>query len=166
MLTRDFPDDAQLGMSLSHVSDVLPMTFSIWLFQPGVEFEEPEEGLIGPLSLAFGLPLPSTARKLSGPLPPQHKHQLQHRGTNTPNHDGDIKRREVAPLLAIANDVDCIDRLAAAAHAALTSEPVRTHFEKFGIRPMMQQKAEMIPFIEKEISRWGDVIARAKLEKQ
>ena len=118
------------------------------------------------MSLAFGLPLPSTARKLSGPLPPQHKHQLQHRGTNTPNHDGDIKRREVAPLLAIANDVDCIDRLAAAAHAALTSEPVRTHFEKFGIRPMMQQKAEMIPFIEKEISRWGDVIARAKLEKQ
>jgi hypothetical protein len=32
---------------------------------------------------------------------------------------------------------------------------VRTHFEKFGTR-----------LIEKEISRWGDVIARAKLEKQ
>ncbi len=59
-----------------------------------------------------------------------------------------------------------VDRLAAAAHAALTSERVRTHFEKFGSRPMMQQKAEMIPFIEAEIARWGDVIARAKLEKQ
>lgn len=59
-----------------------------------------------------------------------------------------------------------VDRLAAAAHAALTSERVRTHFEKFGTRPMMQQKAEMIPFIEAEIARWGDVIARAKLEKQ
>lgn len=59
-----------------------------------------------------------------------------------------------------------VDRLATAAHAALTSERVRTHFEKFGTRPMMQQKAEMIPFIEAEITRWGDVIARAKLEKQ
>ncbi len=59
-----------------------------------------------------------------------------------------------------------VDRLAAAAHAALTSERVRTHFEKFGTRPMMQQKAEMIPFIEAEIARWSDVIARAKLEKQ
>lgn len=59
-----------------------------------------------------------------------------------------------------------VDRLAAAAHAALTSERVRTHFERFGTRPMMQQKAEMIPFIEKEITRWGDVIARAGLEKQ
>ena len=59
-----------------------------------------------------------------------------------------------------------VERLAAAAHAALTSERVRTHFEKFGTRPMMQQKAEMIPFIEAEIARWGDVIARAKLEKQ
>ena len=29
---------------------------------------------------------------------------------------------------------------------------------------MMQQKAEMIPFIESEIKRWGDVIERAKLE--
>lgn len=47
-----------------------------------------------------------------------------------------------------------VDRLAAAAHAALTSERVRT------------QKAEMIPFIEQEIKRWGDVIERAKLEKQ
>jgi tripartite-type tricarboxylate transporter receptor subunit TctC len=59
-----------------------------------------------------------------------------------------------------------VDRLAAAAHAALTSERVRTHFEKFGTRPMLQQKAEMIPFIEQEIKRWGDVIERAKLEKQ
>jgi tripartite-type tricarboxylate transporter receptor subunit TctC len=59
-----------------------------------------------------------------------------------------------------------VDRLAAAAHAALTSERVRTHFEKFGTRPMMQQKAEMIPLIEAEIVRWGDVITRAKLEKQ
>ena len=59
-----------------------------------------------------------------------------------------------------------VDRLAAAAHAALTSERVQTHFEKFGTRPMMQQKAEMIPFIEAEITRWGDVITRAKLEKQ
>ena len=48
-----------------------------------------------------------------------------------------------------------VDRLAAAAHAALTSERVRTHFEKFGTRPMTQQKAEMIPFIEKEIVRWA-----------
>ena len=59
-----------------------------------------------------------------------------------------------------------VDRLAAAAHAALTSERVRTHFERVGTRPMMQQKAEMIPFIESEIKRWGDVIERAKLEKQ
>jgi tripartite-type tricarboxylate transporter receptor subunit TctC len=59
-----------------------------------------------------------------------------------------------------------VDRLAAAAHAALTSERVRIHFEKFGTRPMLQQKAEMIPFIESEIKRWGDVIERAKLEKQ
>jgi len=59
-----------------------------------------------------------------------------------------------------------VDRLAAAAHTALTSERVRTHFEKVGTRPMTQQKAEMIPFIESEIRRWGDVIERAKLEKQ
>ena len=59
-----------------------------------------------------------------------------------------------------------VDRLAAAAHAALSSERVRTHFEKVGTRPMMLQKAEMIPFIEKEIKRWGDVIERARLEKQ
>ena len=59
-----------------------------------------------------------------------------------------------------------VDRLAAAAHAALASERVRTHFEKVGTRPMMLQKAEMIPFIEAEIKRWGDVIERAKLEKQ
>jgi tripartite-type tricarboxylate transporter receptor subunit TctC len=59
-----------------------------------------------------------------------------------------------------------VDRLAAAAHAALTSERVRTHFERVGTRPMLQQKAEMIPFIEAEIKRWGDVIERAKLEKQ
>ena len=59
-----------------------------------------------------------------------------------------------------------VDRLAAAAHAALTSERVRTHFERVGTRPMLLQKAEMIPFIEAEIKRWGDVIERAKLEKQ
>ncbi|MBA2397358.1 MAG: tripartite tricarboxylate transporter substrate binding protein [Bradyrhizobium sp.] len=59
-----------------------------------------------------------------------------------------------------------VDRLAAAAHAALTSERVRTHFERVGTRPMLLQKAEMIPFIEQEIKRWGDVIERAKLEKQ
>jgi tripartite-type tricarboxylate transporter receptor subunit TctC len=59
-----------------------------------------------------------------------------------------------------------VDRLAAAVHTAVTSERVRSHFEKFGTRPMMQQKAEMIPFIEAEIVRWGDVITRAKLEKQ
>ena len=59
-----------------------------------------------------------------------------------------------------------VDRLAAAAHAALTSERVRTHFEKIGTRAMTLQKAEMIPFIEKEIVRWRDVIERAGLEKQ
>ena len=59
-----------------------------------------------------------------------------------------------------------VDRLAAAAHAAMTSERVRTHFEKFGTRAMTQQKGEVTPFIEKEIRRWGDVIARAGLEKQ
>ncbi len=59
-----------------------------------------------------------------------------------------------------------VDKLAAAVHTAVTSERVRTHFEKFGTRPMMQQKAEMIPFTEAEIVRWGDVITRAKLEKQ
>jgi tripartite-type tricarboxylate transporter receptor subunit TctC len=59
-----------------------------------------------------------------------------------------------------------VDRLAAAAHAALTSERVKMHFEKVGTRPMTLQKAEMIPFIEKEIVRWRDVIERAGLEKQ
>ena len=59
-----------------------------------------------------------------------------------------------------------VDKLAAAAHTAMTSERVRTHFEKFGTRPMTQQKAEMVPFIEKEIVRWRDVIERAGLEKQ
>ena len=59
-----------------------------------------------------------------------------------------------------------VDKLAAAAHAALASERVRSHFEKVGTRPMTLQKAEMIPFIESEIKRWGDVIERAKLEKQ
>jgi tripartite-type tricarboxylate transporter receptor subunit TctC len=59
-----------------------------------------------------------------------------------------------------------VDRLAAAAHAAMTSERVRTHFEKFGTKAMTQQKGEVTPFIEKEIRRWGDVIARAGLEKQ
>ncbi|MDP1907840.1 MAG: tripartite tricarboxylate transporter substrate binding protein, partial [Hyphomicrobium sp.] len=59
-----------------------------------------------------------------------------------------------------------VDRLAAAAHTALTSERVRSHFEKFGTTVMMQQKGEAIPFIEKEIKRWGDVIERAGLEKQ
>jgi tripartite-type tricarboxylate transporter receptor subunit TctC len=59
-----------------------------------------------------------------------------------------------------------VDRLAAAAHTAMTSERVRSHFEKFGTRVMLQQKAEMTPFIEKEIKRWGDVIEKAGLEKQ
>jgi hypothetical protein len=31
---------------------------------------------------------------------------------------------------------------------------------------MTQQKAEVTPFIEKEIKRWADVIAKAGLEKQ
>jgi tripartite-type tricarboxylate transporter receptor subunit TctC len=59
-----------------------------------------------------------------------------------------------------------VDRLAAAAHTALTSERVRSHFEKFGTRAMTEQKAEATLFIEKEIKRWGDVIAKAGLEKQ
>lgn len=59
-----------------------------------------------------------------------------------------------------------VDRLAAAVRAAVTSERVRTHFEKFGSRPVLLQKAEMIPFIEGEIKRWGEVIERAGLEKQ
>ena len=59
-----------------------------------------------------------------------------------------------------------VDRLAAAAHTALTSDRVRTHFEKFGTKAMMQQKAEATPFIQKEIKRWADVIDKAGLEKQ
>jgi tripartite-type tricarboxylate transporter receptor subunit TctC len=59
-----------------------------------------------------------------------------------------------------------VDRLAAAAHTALASERVRAHFEKFGTKAMTQQKAEVTPFIEKEIKRWSDVIAKAGLEKQ
>jgi hypothetical protein len=31
---------------------------------------------------------------------------------------------------------------------------------------MTEQNAEVTPFIEKEIKRWGDVIAKARLEKQ
>lgn len=50
-------------------------------------------------------------------------------------------------------------------HAALSSEHVRTHFEKVGTRPMVL-KAEMIPFIEEAIARWRDVIERPGLEKQ
>jgi len=69
-------------------------------------------------------------------------------------------------MVPVGTPAAVVDRLAAAVHAAMTSERVRTHFEKFGTRPMMQQKAEMIPFIEAEMVRWGDVIARAKLEKQ
>jgi tripartite-type tricarboxylate transporter receptor subunit TctC len=59
-----------------------------------------------------------------------------------------------------------VDRLAAAAHTALTSDRVRNHFEKFGTKAMMQQKAEATPFIQKEIKRWADVIEKAGLEKQ
>jgi tripartite-type tricarboxylate transporter receptor subunit TctC len=69
-------------------------------------------------------------------------------------------------MVPAATPAPIVDRLAAAAHAAMTSERVRTHFERFGTRPMMQQKAEMVPFIEKEIVRWRDVIERAGLEKQ
>ena len=69
-------------------------------------------------------------------------------------------------MVPAGTPVPVVDRLAAAAHAAMTSERVRTHFERFGTRPMMQQKAEMVPFIEKEIVRWRDVIERAGLEKQ
>ena len=54
----------------------------------------------------------------------------------------------------------------AAAHTALTSERVRTYFEKFGTKAMMQQKGEATPFIQKEIKRWADVIDKAGLEKQ
>jgi tripartite-type tricarboxylate transporter receptor subunit TctC len=61
---------------------------------------------------------------------------------------------------------DIVDRLAAAAHTALTSDRVRTYFEKFGTRAMMQQKSEATPFIQKEIQRWADVIEKAGLEKQ
>jgi tripartite-type tricarboxylate transporter receptor subunit TctC len=59
-----------------------------------------------------------------------------------------------------------VDRLAAAAHAALSSDRVRGSLEKLGSRPMMQQKSEMTAFIESEIVRWADVIAKAGLEKQ
>jgi tripartite-type tricarboxylate transporter receptor subunit TctC len=59
-----------------------------------------------------------------------------------------------------------IDRLAEAVRVALTSERVRAHLEKFGSRPVLLQKAEMIPFIESETKRWGDVIEKAGLEKQ
>lgn len=59
-----------------------------------------------------------------------------------------------------------VDRLAAAVQTALTVEHVRAHFEKFGIRPMTQQKQQVTPFLESEIKRWRDVIARAGLEKQ
>ncbi len=59
-----------------------------------------------------------------------------------------------------------VDRLAAAAHAALTSERIRTHFEKVGTSMMLLQKGEATPFIEKEIKRWADVIEKAGLEKQ
>jgi tripartite-type tricarboxylate transporter receptor subunit TctC len=69
-------------------------------------------------------------------------------------------------LVPAGTPAPVVDRLAAAAHTALTSERVRAHFEKFGTRAMMQQKAEMTPFIEKEIKRWADVIDKAGLEKQ
>jgi tripartite-type tricarboxylate transporter receptor subunit TctC len=48
----------------------------------------------------------------------------------------------------------------------LSSERLRAHFEKVGTNPMMLQKAEMVPFMEKEIVRWREVIERAGLEKQ
>jgi tripartite-type tricarboxylate transporter receptor subunit TctC len=59
-----------------------------------------------------------------------------------------------------------VDQLAAAAHAALTSDRVSRALEKLGSRPMMQQKSEMTAFIESEIVRWASVIAKAGLEKQ
>jgi tripartite-type tricarboxylate transporter receptor subunit TctC len=59
-----------------------------------------------------------------------------------------------------------VDRLAEAARTALTSDRVRTQFEKFGTKAMTQQKGEATPFIQKEIKRWADVIDRAGLEKQ
>ena len=59
-----------------------------------------------------------------------------------------------------------VDRLAAATHAALSSDRVRGTLEKLGSRPLMLQKAEMTAFIESEIVRWADVIAKAGLEKQ
>ena len=59
-----------------------------------------------------------------------------------------------------------VDRLAAAAHAALSSDRVRGTLEKLGSRPIMLQKSEMTAFIEGEIVRWAGVIAKAGLEKQ
>ena len=59
-----------------------------------------------------------------------------------------------------------VDRLAMAVHAALGSDRVRATLEKLGSRPMVQQKSEMTAFIESEIVRWADVIAKAGLEKQ
>ena len=59
-----------------------------------------------------------------------------------------------------------VDRLAAAVRAALISERVSTQFEKLGTKPVLIQKAEMIPLIQSEIKRWGDVIEKAGLEKQ
>ena len=59
-----------------------------------------------------------------------------------------------------------VDRLAAAVRAALTSERVSTQFEKLGTKPVLIQKAEMIPLIQSEIKRWGNVIEKAGLEKQ
>jgi tripartite-type tricarboxylate transporter receptor subunit TctC len=69
-------------------------------------------------------------------------------------------------MVATGTPAAVVDRLAAATRAAMTSERVRTHFEKIGTRPLLMQKAEMIPFIESEIKRWGGVIEKAGLEKQ
>ena len=69
-------------------------------------------------------------------------------------------------MVATGTPAAVVDRLAAATRAAMISERVRTHFEKIGTRALLMQKAEMIPFIESEIKRWGGVIEKSALEKQ
>lgn len=69
-------------------------------------------------------------------------------------------------MVATGTPPAIVDRLAAAVRAALTSERVSTQFEKLGTKPVLIQKAEMIPLIQSEIKRWGNVIEKAGLEKQ
>lgn len=59
-----------------------------------------------------------------------------------------------------------VDRLAVAVRLAITSHRVREQLDKFGSHAVLLEKGEMRALIEREIVRWGEVIAKSGIEKQ